>query len=113
MARFDRIVLFIPHSSDRLDKSSWSGDIDAAVNRWTDWHTDKIFYSDDERIKKLIVPFSRFYCDTERLIADPMESIGQGIAYTRIEGCTRELSEQQKEEIQKLQTYILKIIQQL
>ena len=101
MARFDRIVLFIPHSSDRLDKSSWSGDIDAAVNRWTDWHTDKIFDSDDERIKKLIVPFSRFYCDTERLIADPMESIGQGIAYTRIEGCTRELSEQQKEEIHK------------
>ena len=101
MARFDRIVLFVPHSSDRLDKSSWSGDIDSAVNRWTDWHTDKIFDSDDERIKKIIVPFSRFYCDTERLIDDPMESIGQGIVYTRIEGCTRELSEQQKEEIHK------------
>ena len=101
MARFDRIVLFVPHSSDRLDNSSWSGDIDSAVNRWTDWHTDKIFDSDDEKIKKLIVPFSRFYCDTERLIDDPMEGIGQGIVYTRIEGCTRELSEQQKEEIHK------------
>ena len=96
---YKNIVLFIPHSSDKLDKSSWSGNIDRAVDRWTDWHTDKIFNSDKERVKKLVVPFSRFYCDTERLINDPMESIGQGIAYTRIEGCTRELSEQQKEEI--------------
>ena len=96
---YKNIVLFIPHSSDKLDKSSWSGNIDSAVDRWTDWHTDKIFNSDEERVKKIIVPFSRFYCDTERLVDDPMESIGQGIAYTRIEGCTRELSEQQKEEI--------------
>ena len=96
---YKNIVLFIPHSSDKLDKSSWSGNIDRAVDRWTDWHTDKIFNSDEERVKKLIVPFSRFYCDTERLVDDPMESIGQGIAYTKIEGCTRKLSEQQKEEI--------------
>ena len=99
MAIFNSIVLFIPHSSDLLDRSSWNGDIDSAINRWTDWHTDKLFNSDDERVKKLIVPFSRFYCDTERLIDDPMESIGQGIAYTRIEGCSRVLSEHQKDEI--------------
>ena len=30
MAIFNSIVLFIPHSSDLLDRSSWNGDIDGA-----------------------------------------------------------------------------------
>ena len=97
--KYKNIVLFIPHSSDALDKSLWSGDIDAAVDRWTDWHTDKLFDSDDARISKVVVPFSRFHCDAERLINDPMESIGQGIAYQNIEGCTRELSDAAKQNI--------------
>ena len=97
--KYKNIVLFIPHSSDLLDKSLWSGDIDAAVDRWTDWHTDKLFDSDDARISKVIVPFSRFHCDAERLINDPMESIGQGVAYQNIEGCTRELSDAAKQNI--------------
>ena len=91
--KYKNIVLFIPHSSDFLDKSLWSGDIDAAADRWTDWHTDKLFDSDDARISKVVAHFSRFHCDAERLINDPMESIGQGIAYLNIEGCTRELSD--------------------
>lgn len=93
MATYKNIVLFIPHSSDKLDKSLWSGNIDSAVDRWTDWHTNKLFDSDDRRISKVVVPFSRFHCDAERLINDPMESIGQGIVYLNIEGCTRELSD--------------------
>ena len=99
MATYKNILLFIPHSSDLLDKSLWSGDIDAAVDRWTDWHTDKLFDSDDARISKVIVPFSRFHCDAERLINDPMESIGQGVTYQNIEGCTRELSDAAKQNI--------------
>lgn len=94
METFKHIVLFIPHSSDKLDKSLWRGDIDRAVDRWTDWHTDKIFSSEDERVSPIVVPFSRFHCDAERLIEDPMESIGQGMAYRSIEGCTRELSDE-------------------
>lgn len=97
--KYKNIVLFIPHSSDFLDKSLWSGDIDAAVDRWTDWHTDKLFDSEDSRISKVVVPFSRFHCDAERLINDPMESMGQGIAYHNIEGCTRELSDAAKQNI--------------
>ena len=96
---YKNIVLFIPHSSDKLDKSSWSGNIDSAVDRWTDWHTDKLFDSEDPRITKVVVPFSRFHCDAERVINDPMESIGQGIAYQNIEGCTRELSDAAKQNI--------------
>ena len=99
MATYKNIVLFIPHSSNNLDKSLWRGDIDAALDRWTDWHTDKLFDSDDRRISKVIVPFSRFHCDAERLINDPLESIGQGIAYQNIEGCTRYLSDEDRQNI--------------
>ncbi len=99
METFKRIVLFIPHSSDNLDRSEWTGDIDAAIDRWTDWHTDKLFRSDDDRVKSVVFPYSRFYCDAERLIDDPMEKVGQGIAYRSIEGCERILTQQQLEDI--------------
>ena len=63
METFKGLVLFIPHSSDNLDRSEWKGDIDAAVDRWTDWHTDVLFRSDDDRVKSVVFPYSRFYCD--------------------------------------------------
>ena len=93
METFKRIVLFIPHSSDNLDRTQWAGDIDRAIDRWTDWHTDKLFRSDDDRVISVIFPYSRFYCDAERLIDDPMEKVGQGIAYRFIEGCERVLTD--------------------
>ena len=93
METFKRIVLFIPHSSDNLDRTQWAGDIDRAIDRWTDWHTDKLFRSDDDRVTSVISPYSRFYCDAERLIDDPMEKVGQGIAYRFIEGCERVLTD--------------------
>ena len=99
MQTFNRIVLFIPHSSDNLDRTQWSGNIDKAVERWTDWYTDKLFRSDDDRVMSVIFPYSRFYCDAERLIDDPMEKIGQGIAYRFIEGCERVLTDAQIAEI--------------
>ena len=93
METFKRIVLFIPHSSDNLDRTQWAGDIDRAIDRWIDWHTDKLFRSDDDRVTSVIFPYSRFYCDAERLIDDPMEKVGQGIAYRFIEGCERVLTD--------------------
>ena len=99
MGTFNGIVLFIPHSSDNLDRTQWAGDIDRAIDRWTDWHTDKLFRSNDDRVKSVVFPYSRFFCDAERLIDDPMEKIGQGIAYRSIEGCERILTQQQLEDI--------------
>lgn len=88
------IILHIPHSSDSLPEDcKWSGNIRQALDRWTDWHTDSLFGSSRENVKSFIYPWSRFYCDIERLIDDPMEKLGQGIAYRTIEGCTRELTD--------------------
>ena len=56
METFKGIVLFIPHSSDNLDRSEWTGDIDAAIDRWTDWHTDLLFSSKDDRVKTVVFP---------------------------------------------------------
>lgn len=94
MKKYKRIVLHIPHSSDRLPKDCvWSGDVRKVLDRWTDWHTDTLFSSSREDVESFIYSWSRLYCDIERLIDDPMENIGQGIAYRLIDGCIRELSE--------------------
>ena len=63
----------------------WSEGIYQDIVRWTDWFTDWLFCSaavNDSRIVPVIFPFSRFFCDAERLVEDPLESIGQGIIYT-------------------------------
>ena len=94
MANFDKIILHIPHSSvEFIDKNKWSGDINNALNKWTDWHTDKLFYSDNPNVIAMIFPYSRLECDVERLLNDELNSIGQGIVYRSIEGCTRQLSD--------------------
>ena len=94
MDRFERIILHIPHASDRLPEGcNWSGNIRKALDRWTDWHTDTLFDSPRSDVKSFVYQWSRFYCDIERLTNDPMESIGQGIAYRTIDGCLRELND--------------------
>ena len=101
MDRFKRIVLNIPHSSDVLPcKEAWQGDIDREVEKWTDTLTDVLFAPNDlevvpggfRRIKPVVFPYSRFFCDAERLLDDPLEEIGQGICYTSFNGCTREVN---------------------
>lgn len=88
-----RIVLNIPHSStafpSRKEAEAWPKAIQSQIDRWTDWITDVIFDSADPRIIPIVFPYSRFYCDVERLIDDPLESIGQGIFYERFEGLYR------------------------
>lgn len=94
MNRYKRIVLHIPHSSDRLPKDCvWYGDVRKVLDRWTDWHTDTLFASSRENVVSFVYQWSRLYCDIERLIDDPMEMVGQGIAYRTIDGCIRELNE--------------------
>lgn len=65
----DRIVLNIPHSSADFPaeaKIGLAGDIDAQIQRWTDWYTGFLFGTaalTDPRIRPVIFPWSRFYCD--------------------------------------------------
>lgn len=90
------IILNIPHSSIQgifdPEIGRWAPNphfVNDCVNRWTDWWTDMLFPSDDERIKAFVFPYSRFVCDAERLENDPMEEKGQGILYTSFDGYKR------------------------
>lgn len=80
----ERIVLNIPHSSDAFPegcKGSWEDGVDEHIRRWTDWETDRLFGAAslaDRRIRPVVFPWSRFFCDVERLENDPLESVGQG-----------------------------------
>lgn len=83
------IVLNIPHSSaEGVLEFGWNKEIMPEVNKWTDWHTDKLFMS--EITKNVVFKYSRFVCDVERLIDDPLNKKGQGIVYTNFEGIRRE-----------------------
>jgi len=77
--------LHIPHSSTRIP--DYAGfDLEKVENnlaRLTDWATDEIF--DVHGIGKIVTPFSRLFCDVERLgdDAEPMHKIGRGFFYTK------------------------------
>jgi len=89
----DNIVLNIPHSSVERGCENWEDGIQQYIDRWTDWHTYKLFQlNSDERVKSVVFPYSRFYCDVERLIDDPLEAKGQGIVYREFEGLRRTVS---------------------
>lgn len=102
MGKFTDIILHIPHSSCRMEKmdyEKWDGNIESCINRLTDWHTDVLFASEDCRVHPLVFGYSRFYCDVERLLDDPMELIGQGIAYSNFDNCRRVLTEDERDRI--------------
>ena len=85
---YNRVVLNIPHASPVLPfgTGGWDEGIRGEIDRWTDWYTDWLFASAsrlDPRIVPVVYPFSRFFCDVERLENDPLESVGQGIVYER------------------------------
>lgn len=95
--QYKRIVLNEPHASvEGLYDSSmsfWNIDerfINDVVLKWTDWHTDFLFHGvNDERIKMVRFPYSRFIVDAERLWNDPLQSRGQGIVYTQFDDYSR------------------------
>lgn len=82
--KLDEIFFHIPHSNSYIP--SYKGYdltlIDEEINLTTDWYTDQIF--DIRVVDKLITPFSRVFCDVERLPDDreSMLSIGRGFFYT-------------------------------
>ena len=47
----------------------------------TDHYTDKLFCSGSPFIRQLSFPYSRLFCDVERLLHDPLEERGLGICY--------------------------------
>ncbi len=85
---YNSVVLNIPHASPVLPfgTGAWDDGIQGEVDRWTDWYTDWLFASAsrlDSRIVPVVYPFSRFFCDVERLVDDPLEAVGQGFIYER------------------------------
>lgn len=77
-------LLHIPHASTHIP--DYAGfDLEKVENNltcMTDWATDEIF--DVNGIGRIVVPFSRLFCDVERLSdnAEPMYKIGRGFFYT-------------------------------
>lgn len=93
MKKYSKIVLNIPHASPKMTplECGWTDKeaLQKHINRWTDWKTDKLFRSSDDKIVSVIAKWSRFMVDCERLENDSLESIGQGIIYTKFEDCER------------------------
>lgn len=87
-------------------KVKWHGEIETHIRRWTDNYTDSLFHPDFQfsaLVKPVRYPYSRFFCDVERLEQDPMEQIGQGIVYSQFQDCTREIG--YEERMLALQSY--------
>ena len=101
--KYRKIVLNVPHSSIEgvfeRKYSGWSFNsvfINECLIKWTDWHTDFLFNSNDDRIEMIRFPLSRFIVDVERLTDDPLESIGQGIIYTKFKEFHRNIDDDTK-----------------
>ena len=95
--QYKRIVLNEPHASIEglydNQLSFWNIDerfINDVVLKWTDWHTDYLFHGfQNENVRTVRFPYSRFIVDAERLWDDPLEQQGQGIVYKQFDGYTR------------------------
>ncbi|MEA2028141.1 MAG: N-formylglutamate amidohydrolase [Campylobacterota bacterium] len=76
------ILLHIPHASTFIP--SWQEyliDPKGEIELLADWATDRIF--DMDGVEKLIFPYSRVFCDVERLVeGEEIESVGMGFYYT-------------------------------
>lgn len=91
----DTLVFHIPHSSiyipikdDLIDYINIINNVDInstinEINLLTDWYTDKIF--DVKNHTKIVTPFSRVFCDVERLEDENEEMFkyGRGFYYTK------------------------------
>jgi len=80
------LLLHIPHASTDVPDYQLYSDaklVDQEINLLTDWATDQIF--DILQLDQLVVPFSRVFCDVERLPDkdEPMYKKGAGFYYTQ------------------------------
>lgn len=93
---YNKIVLNVPHSSLERCYEGWMGSLNMfpLIKKWTDWHTDILF--NEERVTMIRFPFSRFFCDVERIVNDPLEKEGKGIIYYKYDGFTRNVTENLK-----------------
>lgn len=84
MKQYTNLVLAIPHAVGEPLDFDWRKipDVAASARRWTDWHTDKLFGIEDDRIAIVKGRTSRFDCDDERL-----ENEDDRICRSAIEGC--------------------------
>jgi N-formylglutamate amidohydrolase len=74
------MILHIPHSSHILPNDKIVEE-HLSVFELTDWRTDDLFQSVGS--ERLVFPYTRLFCDVERLVNDPLESSGQGIMYRK------------------------------
>lgn len=115
MKTYNNIVLNIPHGGMfGLDNSGWelNEQFWAQVERWTDWGTPHMFCAPGTR--KAVFPYSRFVVDVERLENDPLESVGQGILYTRFNGHERTLSPENRERLMTIyKAYMARLAKEL
>ena len=101
----NKIITHIPHAS-------LNGIFDPQIGKWqknaffvndevmqlTDLYVDMLFATERTNVTPIVFNHSRFVCDVERLIDDPMEKEGQGIIYTHYKGYKRgELSTDAKD----------------
>lgn len=97
------MILHIPHSSLHVpDDCEHRYSIpDHERYTHTDLYTDELFPYIGER---LVFPYSRFYCDVERLHNDPLEEKGRGIIYTHLSDGTpfREVDQEEHSRIMVL-----------
>lgn len=75
------MILHIPHSSQFFPPEIIpSTELIESISKMTDWYTDELFSNGTAR---LIFPYSRLFCDVERLVTDANAYYGQGIVYTK------------------------------
>ncbi len=85
--KYRNILLHIPHSSTSFPEESnhHFEDLDAEERLLIDYYTDELFVPEraSKHIVPMVFPYCRLYCDVERLVKDPLENKGLGIAYYR------------------------------
>jgi N-formylglutamate amidohydrolase len=77
----NNIIIHIPHGCTEIPQGvAYIKDIQHDIEIYTDIGVIDVFNTGDHTT--IIYPYSRYFCDVERLINDPMESVGMGIYYT-------------------------------
>jgi N-formylglutamate amidohydrolase len=106
----DYFIFHIPHSSKIIPDYSGFDEsmIEHEIELLTDHATDKIF--DIDGVDKIIFPYSRLFCDVERLDDEfePMFKHGRGFYYTKTDNGNhlRDFNEEHKEIVKNEYYYV-------
>jgi N-formylglutamate deformylase len=83
-----KLILHIPHSSTIIPlKDGYivpDEILQSEILKLTDWYTEELFHSEEDEM--IIAPFSRIFCDPERLPDDELEvmaQFGMGAVYEK------------------------------